>query len=130
MNIKVKANDLRKAVKMIDFDGLDIEPNIFSIIIDTDGTYQLMNEIVYKWHRDLPDILEDYFEISDVYEYETIEEKDADSLPIVFSLTYKSYLNLKNFLEEISQECLEIEIADSITVKSQEKSVKLENLFI
>ena len=128
MNIKVKTNDLRKAVKMIDFDGLDVEPDIFSIIIDNDGTYQLMNEIVYKWHRNLPDILEDYFEISDVFEYEIVESKHP-SIANIYSLTYKSYLELKNFLEEITQKYLEIEITNDITIKSQEKVVKLENLF-
>ncbi|MBX0311739.1 MAG: hypothetical protein JHC31_08170 [Sulfurihydrogenibium sp.] len=128
MRIKVKTNDLKEALKMIDFDGLDVEPDVFSIIINDDETFQLMNEIVYKWHHDLPDILEDYFEISDIYEYETIEKKKQIDINI-YSLTYKSYLELKNFLEDISQEYLEIEIADNITIKSQEKAIKLENLF-
>jgi hypothetical protein len=130
MIIKVKTNDLKEAVKMIDFDGLEIEPDIFSIIIDNDGTYQLMNEIVYEWHRNLPEISEGYFEISDVYEYKPIEKKkQTGDLVNVSSLTYKSFLELKSFLEEIEQEYLEIEIANDITIKSKEKTIKLENLF-
>ncbi|MBX0310594.1 MAG: hypothetical protein JHC31_02120, partial [Sulfurihydrogenibium sp.] len=114
----------------IDFDGLEIEPDIFSIIIDSDGTYQLMNEIVYEWHRNLPEILEGYFEISDVYECEIVEkEKQSNNLANVYTLTYKSFLDLKNFLEEANQEHLEIVIANDITIKSQEKNIKLENLF-
>ncbi|MBX0311216.1 MAG: hypothetical protein JHC31_05490, partial [Sulfurihydrogenibium sp.] len=114
----------------IDFDGLEIEPDIFSIIIDNDGTYQLMNEIVYEWHRNLPEILEGYFEISDVYEYKPIEKKkQTGDLVNVYSLTYKSFLELKSFLEEIEQEYLEIEIANDITIKSKEKTIKLEHLF-
>jgi hypothetical protein len=129
MIIKVKTDDLKEAIKMVDFDGLEIEPDVFSIIIDNDGTYQLMNEI-HGRHANLPEILDGYFEISDVYEYEVVEKKkQGEDLVSVFSFTYESFLDLKNFLEEIDQEYLEIEIANDITIKSKEKTIKLENLF-